>query len=1155
MAGSNPYLLSEAENERVFREEILPKWLKDAGSSLHPVEHPQMVIIGGQPGAGKSRTIGGVERELTHQGGALKISPDDFREYHPAFKKLNIANDRTSSSFTHGDAGIWAEKLEKYGREHKFNVILEGTLRTPENAAARLGEYKAAGYTTDVRVVATNERTSWQSVHSRYEGDKAKDMPARWVPKDGHDSAYSGVLDSVERIEARKLSDRVGIDDRNGKAIYRNELKNDQWEHAPAARDALAGERSKPLTPAQWDEHLKKFDEVTRNVIRPGRAAGVEEIQEIQRLRARSETIATEQLGHAPAKSLGTRFTQLGAADATIAAKPGFQTFAKGTGVGGGLLMGYATLTTAQQYTALQSQGNQYAADALLREYMESATLGLAGGFAAGAAYGAATGSWSGPGALATGLVGGAIGAVGGDYIAKAHTQHKLNHQSGSDGITYTHTAQGWMRGSAPASASQLEALEYKRSTAVTSLAMGNPRVLDTRNITLADAQGKQTAWHGDGKGQWTATVTNPAYDAEAFARDMSTRMSDAVRRPGGGLDGQPGMPPMALSVPPVKTITADAAASAQLNQIAAQRQSANDHYPQIVAKAYVMDYYGRGWDKSGTLPEFATKALNMPSETHIKDPTTGKVWDATAKGFERTERTYVPEHDGAVARDVTVQPNAQEAARLLQAQQQVREGNAQQGARFIAQTYEAVQQQQPQAQQRQSQNAPARTEAPALESAAVTNAIHGHVREEPNATRRQVPAQPQPASGHLTPQQIERITTHEARVVPTPGGMSFAEAHRRRDEPEQISAGSLQAVGKLDEIHRGKGSPLHRVHQAQEQAMMRDLGIAQAQDRERFGNEPSPQRTLQPSVERAQERTPERAQEQAPAQKQAEARQTAPPAPAMQAPAPIREVHAVAPVAQAHVSPARPVAGAEAMHSLTTHASVAAPVHSNPQGDAAAIAAAQAQVAAAQAQAAAAQAQAVAVQAELAQMHQQMARMAAERGHDVLERRDERDQRDQPGTTQIAQGRDSRQHADADAHDKQISTTAVADTSRPLLPDFSDPSHSQHALYNTLKDGLPQRTAPQLLSHLTAACYKSGIKQTDDLAHVVGREGKLHFLSRSLFNPGTTVDVTQPAPSVQQTMQEVQQFDQQRANDRAQSQAQAAAQANQQQGPVMGGP
>ncbi|QGW83200.1 hypothetical protein [Variovorax paradoxus] len=48
MAGSNPYLLSEAENKRIFCKEILPKWLNDAAPNLHSVEHPQMVIIGGQ---------------------------------------------------------------------------------------------------------------------------------------------------------------------------------------------------------------------------------------------------------------------------------------------------------------------------------------------------------------------------------------------------------------------------------------------------------------------------------------------------------------------------------------------------------------------------------------------------------------------------------------------------------------------------------------------------------------------------------------------------------------------------------------------------------------------------------------------------------------------------------------------------------------------------------------------------------------------------------------------------------------------------------------------------------------------------------------------------------------------------------------------------
>ncbi|WP_148110656.1 hypothetical protein, partial [Variovorax sp. DXTD-1] len=323
------------------------------------------------------------------------------------------------------------------------------------------------------------------------------------------------------------------------------------------------------------------------------------------------------------------------------------------------------------------------------------------------------------------------------------------------------------------------------------------------------------------------------------------------------------------------------------------------------------------------------------------------------------------------------------------------------------------------------------------LQSAAPPNPAQneeGSVHVIPGSFRTPAPAQA-PAQREPVPQ----ITTHESRIVPTPGGMSFAEAHRRRDEPEQISPGSLRPVGKLDVSNLDKSSPLYRMHLAQEQAHMRDLEIALAQDRERFKNEPSPQRTLQPSVERTQERAQERPQERA------------------QDHSP-RRLLEDAPVAQAHVSPARPIAGAETMHSPTTHASVAAPVHSNPQGDAAAIAAAQAQVAAAQAREAAAQ-------AELAQMHQQMARMAAERRHGGLERRDERDERDrrdQPGTTQIVQGRDSRHDLEAGTYGKQISATAAADTSRPLLREFSDPRHPQNALYNTLIEVLPEGTSPR---------------------------------------------------------------------------------------------
>lgn len=228
-------------------------------------------------------------------------------------------------------------------------------------------------------------------------------------------------------------------------------------------------------------------------------------------------------------------------------------------------------------------------------------------------------------------------------------------------------------------------------------------------------------------------------------------------------------------------------------------------------------------------------------------------------------------------------------------------------------------------------------------------------------------------------------------------------------------------------------------------------------------------------------------------------------------------------------------------MHSPTTqvstHASVAASVHANPQGAAADIAAAQAQAAAAQ--------------AELAQMRQQMARMAAERGHDGLERRDERDRR---GATQLAHSRDTPQHLEAAAHEKQISATAAADTSRPLLRDFTDPSHPQHALYNTLKEVLPEGTSPRWVAQATAACYMSNIRKPGDLGEVHGINGTVLFKSTSLLGQYAALEATQPLRTVQQTMQDVQQYDQQRGQMMSEMLAQNAAQANQQQGPVLGG-
>jgi hypothetical protein len=361
---------------------------------------------------------------------------------------------------------------------------------------------------------------------------------------------------------------------------------------------------------------------------------------------------------------------QIGLADARIAAKPGFQTFAKGTGAIGAGLMIYDAATTTQHYNALAAQGNQFGADALLHDYVGRTGGGLAGGFAAGAVYGAATGSWTGPGALVTGAVGGAIGAFGGEAIARAYTKYEMNHQVGDDGKIYAHTnghweQSNWIHKNQPAPPDQIATLEYKRVSAITELALAHPQSLDTRNITLTDAQGQKTDYSLTKEGWVTQVVDNVPF---AF---------DSI---------QPGM----------HDERADPDTSKQLDKISAARRDANTHYSENLAKGYLTDYVGGGVARDDRpIPEAVTQALKLPSEIHVKDPVTGNVWERSPKGeFTRTQYSDVPGPEGPVPQAEVLTARGGELARLGQEHQAHVQANRQYGAALVEQKYQDMQQQ-----------------------------------------------------------------------------------------------------------------------------------------------------------------------------------------------------------------------------------------------------------------------------------------------------------------------------------------------------------------------------------------------------------------------------------------------------------------------------
>ena len=100
------YRLSEPEHQRIYEYEIRPVLFRKPV----PVHEPVAVILGGQPGAGKSASIVVAVNELAKHGGAVKILGDELRSYHPHYQNLLEKDDKTAAFYTDRDSGLWVEK-------------------------------------------------------------------------------------------------------------------------------------------------------------------------------------------------------------------------------------------------------------------------------------------------------------------------------------------------------------------------------------------------------------------------------------------------------------------------------------------------------------------------------------------------------------------------------------------------------------------------------------------------------------------------------------------------------------------------------------------------------------------------------------------------------------------------------------------------------------------------------------------------------------------------------------------------------------------------------------------------------------------------------------------------------------------------------------
>ena len=252
-------------------ELVFQKILKMYMSSYSSSKNPKVFLLGGQPGAGKS----GLENMLNLKDEYISISGDDYREYHPRFREINLEYGKEASKYTQQWAGQITEKLiEKLAKE-KYNLIIEGTLRTAQLPLKEANRFKKLGYEVELHVLAVKPEKSYLGTLLRYEEMIKQGKIPRMTPKEHHDLVVKNIGDNLEIIYNSKAFDNIKLFDRENNLLY-------NYKESPNVnpKDILNKEFNRVWKKGEIEEFKEKWENLIK--IMESRKAPIEEISQLK---------------------------------------------------------------------------------------------------------------------------------------------------------------------------------------------------------------------------------------------------------------------------------------------------------------------------------------------------------------------------------------------------------------------------------------------------------------------------------------------------------------------------------------------------------------------------------------------------------------------------------------------------------------------------------------------------------------------------------------------------------------------------------------------------------------------------------------------------------------------------------------------------------
>ncbi|MEU4655201.1 zeta toxin family protein [Streptomyces sp. NPDC023723] len=158
MTGSNTgrAVLSEQESLGILHRLILP----EATQSAVPQARPVVVVVAGQPGAGKTQTADLLQAVLDRRGGCVRIGRDLYKPFHHRYTAALADDVRTAGARVRPDTVRWQAAVEAHVRAMRFDAVVESALADPDDFRAAFRAYRAAGHRIEIVTLATPKALS-----------------------------------------------------------------------------------------------------------------------------------------------------------------------------------------------------------------------------------------------------------------------------------------------------------------------------------------------------------------------------------------------------------------------------------------------------------------------------------------------------------------------------------------------------------------------------------------------------------------------------------------------------------------------------------------------------------------------------------------------------------------------------------------------------------------------------------------------------------------------------------------------------------------------------------------------------------------------------------------------------------------------------------